>query len=162
MDFWNALSIICTIVSGVGAWRSLAYYKKSRQITIYANTNIAYVESQKIISTLNEMLKLSNERIKPRGIKSYCEKVSANGESIKNSRAKIREIWSVEEYKDIENLLNSQELEVNKYIDSFITGSILVDEKLIIDDNFNICQKKFYDMQLMIKEKLEKISEKLK
>lgn len=59
-------------------------------------------------------------------------------------------------------MLNSQEIEVEKYIASFITGSILVDEKLVIDDNFNICQQKFYDMQLLIKKKLEDIGEKLK
>ncbi|WP_156922745.1 hypothetical protein [Desulfitobacterium metallireducens] len=40
-------------------------------------------------------------------------------------------------------MLNSQQTKVETYIDSFITGAALVDEKLIIDDDFNTCQQTF-------------------
>lgn len=86
----------------------IAYYKKSKQITIYANTNIVYIETQKIIATLTEILKY--------------------------------EI----------------------YIDSFITGAVLIDEKLVIDDDFNKCQQAFCKIQLLIKRKLENIIDKVR
>lgn len=159
MDFWGGVSIACTLASGFGAIKSMTCYKKSKQITMYAKTSIAYIESQNIIRTLNEMLRLSNSKLMRLGTRSYYEQVCKNGESIKASIDKIRENMSVEDYKDVKELLNSQELAVNQYIDSFITGSIFVNNELKIYDNFNICQKKFSDMQLLIKQKLENYNE---
>ncbi|NFO10947.1 hypothetical protein FDB29_07455 [Clostridium botulinum] len=160
MNWLDYLGIMCTIASGVGAFKSNAYYKKSKQLTIYANTNIAYIESQKIIATLTEMLKLGNN-IRKRGT-NYIKEVSQHGENIKISINKIRESLPVKDFTEINELLNSQQPEIDKYIDSFITGTVLVDEKLVIDDNFNKCQQAFCEMQLLIKKKLENISEKLK
>lgn len=162
MDFWGYVDIASTVISIGGAISASVYYDKSKKLTLYANTNIAFVESQKIITNLNEMLKLSNGMMNVRGRKDHIEKVCSCGEAIRSSIDKIREIMSVEDYNDIKELLNSQEIEVEKYIASFITGSILVNEKLVLDDNFNLCQQKFYDMQLLIKKKLENISKKLK
>lgn len=164
MNWWDyvltSVSILCTIFSIFGAHKSVAYYKKSKQLTIYANTNIAYIESQKIIATLTEMLKLANGT-KKRGT-NYIREVSQNGESIKTSINKIRECLSVDDYKDINELLNSQQIKVEIYIDSFITGAVLIDEKLVIDDDFNKCQQTFCNMQLLIKRKLENIIEKVR
>lgn len=162
MDLWAIINLFLTVVSGVGAYKSATYYKKSKKVTLYANTNIAFVESKKIIDNLNDMLKLSNTMLNVRGRKNNIEQVCNCGESIRKSIDKIREIMSVEDYSEIKQLLNSQEIEVEKYINSFITGSILVNEKLVIDDNFNICLQKFWDMQLLIKKKVEDIEEDLK
>lgn len=164
MNWWDylisGLGLVGTIFSLIGAYKANVYYKKSKQLTIYANTNIAFMESQKIIATLTEMLKLGNA-FKKRGT-NYVSEVSQNGESIKVSINKIRESLPVEDYREINDLLNSQQPKVEAYIDSFITGAVLVDEKLIVDDDFNKCQQTFCDMQLLIKKKLENISEKLK
>jgi len=157
----SAISVACTIFSIIGAYKSNVYYRKSKQLTIYANTNSAYIESQKIIATLTEMLKLGNVNGKQRGT-NYMKAVNQNGESIKNSIIKIRESLPVDDFNEINDLLNSQQQKVEVYIDTFITGTVLVDEKLVIDDNFNKCQQKFCDMQLLIKNKLENISENLK
>lgn len=55
MNWWDyvliAISALCTFFSIIGAYKSNAYYKKSKQLSIYANTNVAFIESQKIIST---------------------------------------------------------------------------------------------------------------
>lgn len=164
MNWWDyvliVVSAVCTVFSGVGAYKSNAYYKKSKQLTIYANTNIAYIESQKIIATLTEMLKLGSTT-KKRGT-NYIKEVSQNGENIKASINKIRESLTVEDFIEINELLNSQQSKIETYIDSFITGAVLVDEKFVVDDNFNICQQTFCDMQLLIKKKIESIGEKLK
>ena len=68
----------------------------------------------------------------------------------------------VKDFNDIQNLLDSQGIEVEKYINSFITDSVLIYEKLVIDDEFNRCQQKFSEIHLLIKKKLENTSEKLK
>lgn len=154
------ISVGCTIFSIIGAYKSNAYYKKSKNLTLYANTNIAYIESQKIIATLTELLKLGNIK-KKRGI-NYINDISNSGERIKNSINKIRESLAVEDYNEIKALLNNQQQKVEEYIDSFITGAVLVDEIFIIDDNFNMCQQTFCDIQLLIKKKFEMIGEKLK
>lgn len=160
LDFMTIISIICTIASGIGAIKSNIYYKKSKQISIYANTNSAYIETKKIIDTLTEILKLVSEPMK-RG-KNYRNEVKANGEIIKKSISKIREDLTVEDNKEVNKLLNSKKLKVEIYIDSFITGSVLVDKESIIDDDFYKCQEIFRDLQLLIKGKLENVGENLK
>lgn len=164
MNWWDyvliAISAGCTFFSIIGAIKSIAYYKKSKQLTVYANTNVAYIESQKIISTLTEMLKLANMN-KQRG-RNYVDKVIENGELIRNSISKIRESLLVEDYKEIQDILNTQKLNVEMYIDSFISGAVLVEEKIKIDDNFNTCQQAFCNMQLLIRKKIDIIGEKLK
>lgn len=160
VDWIAIINVVLTIVSGFGAWKSVAYYKKSKQITIYANTNIAYIECQKIIETFPNMLRLANVRNR-RGI-NHINEICQNGQQIKISINKIRENMAVKDFEEIKKILNSDELKVEMYIDSFITGSVLVDNELIIDDKFNLCQEKFYEMQSLIKMKLEDISENLK
>ncbi len=66
----------------------------------------------------------------------------------------------VEDYKKIQELLNTRELKVEEYIDSFITGEVLVDDKFVSDDKFSKCQNKFYEIQLLLKKKLEELSQK--
>lgn len=167
MNWWDYVSMgltfvsaVCTFYSIKGAYNSNIYYKKSKQLTIYANTNAAYIEVKKIIATLTEMLKLANIQKKPG--RNYIKAVSENGENIKNSINKIRESLTAEDCKEINQLLNSQQLKVENYIDSFVTGAVLVNESFVIDDDFNKCHEKFCEMQLLIKEKLETIGEKIK
>ena len=69
---------------------------------------------------------------------------------------------SVEDFEEIKKILNSDELKVERYINSFISGSVLLNNELIIDSDFNLCQEKFYEMQTLIKKKLEDTEEKLK
>lgn len=160
MHWWDWIDIVLVFVSAAGAWKSWVYYDKSKALTIYAKTNIAFIESKTIIATLTEMLKLSSNTRK-RGT-NYIKEVSRNGEIIKNSITKIRENIQVKDWQEISQLLDSQEIKIETYIDSFITGSVLVNNKLVIDDNFNKCQQKFCDLQVLLKRKLEDTSEKIK
>ncbi|PKM53575.1 MAG: hypothetical protein CVV00_11840 [Firmicutes bacterium HGW-Firmicutes-5] len=164
MNWWDYLltviSIFCTVFSIRGAYKANVYYKKSKQLTIYANTNLAVTEVQKIIDLLTEMLKLSNI-IKRRGV-NYEKEVSKNGEGIKKSLNKIRESLPVDYCKEINVILNSGETKIELYIDGFINGEVLVDGNFIIEKDFNNCQEAFREIQLFIKKKLENLSEKLK
>ena len=73
---WNTVltivSAVCTVFSICGAVKSNIYYKKNRQLAIYANTNVAFMETQKIIATFPELLKLANNTRK-RGVNTVKE-----------------------------------------------------------------------------------------
>ncbi len=85
--FLTIVSGVCTVFSILGAVRSNIYLEKNRQLTMYANTNVAFMETQKIIATFPEILKLSNNTTK-RGTNCVKE-VAKHGENIKNSINKI-------------------------------------------------------------------------
>lgn len=40
----NGIGLVGTFFSLIGAYKANVYYKKSKQLTIYANTNIAFME----------------------------------------------------------------------------------------------------------------------
>lgn len=156
----SIVSAICTVVSLIGAYKSIKYYKKSKQLTLYANTNVSLVEVQKIIATFTEILKLANTTRPQRGI-NLSKQLEAHGETIRESINLLREKLSVEDFRLIEGQLISKEMKVEMYIDSFISGEILDDGKLVIDDRFNRCQQKFYNIQQILKKRLEEVEEKL-
>lgn len=156
----SIVSAVCTLVSVIGAYKSIKYYKKSKQLTVYANTNVSLVEIQKIISTFTEILKLANTARPQRGI-NLPKQLAVYGESIRDSINVLRDKLSVEDYELIKRQLSSKELRVDMYIDSFISGTILNDGKLELDDRFNRCQQKFYDIQQILKKRLEEVEEKL-
>lgn len=156
----SIVSAICTVISVIGAYKSIKYYKKSKQLTIYANTNVSLVEVQKIISTFTEILKLANPSRSQRGV-NLSKQLAAYGENIRDSISVIRDKLSVEDFELIKDKLSSKELRVDAYIDSFISGAILEDDSLKIDDKFNRCQQKFYDIQQILKKCLEEVEAKL-
>ena len=48
------INVILAVVSGVGAYKSLKYFRKSHNLTICAQTNKALIEIQKMLSKLPE------------------------------------------------------------------------------------------------------------
>jgi len=154
------ISALCTGISLIGAYKSIKYYKKSKQLTIYANTNVCFTETQKIIATFTEILKLSNPSRLHRGTNT-AKQLASYGESIRGSMNIIREKLPVEDFREVEKYLSSSVVRVDAYIDSFISGAILTEDKLIIDEKFNQCQQQFYDIQQILKHKLEEVEAKL-
>ena len=154
------VSTVCTVCSGFGAWKSNSYYKKSKQLTLYTNNNIAYTESQKIIATLTQLLELGGSR-KVRGI-NYSKQVTQHAVNIKLSITKIRESLTVDDYNDIKKHLNSNLFNAEEYIDSIIGNQEKNEETFTIDTAFTLCQNEFNKIQLVIKKKIEDVSEKIK
>ncbi|MBQ7574205.1 MAG: hypothetical protein IJT23_08095 [Clostridia bacterium] len=153
----TVISAICTLASIIGAYRSNKYSNQSKQLNIYANTNAALIETKNIISTLTELLKLANNR--KRGTSLLIE-IRKHGEMIRDSINKIRDTLPANDVKEINNILNTQEIKIDHYINSFVTGAILVSDKLELDDDFNLCHQKFCDIQVFIKAKLENLNNK--
>lgn len=165
MKWWDyilvAISALCTIFSIVGAVKSNKYFKKSKELTIYANTNVAYIEIEKIITTLTSMLKFENPTRTKRGFNAL-RLVSENAESIKYSLNTLRKNLSDKDYQLIQGLLSPNGINVEQYLDSIITGSAFPDGIIIWNNNFNTCQQTFREMQIQIKSRLDIIQESLK
>ena len=57
----TVINVVLAIISGVGAYRSIKYFRKSRNLAIYAQTNTALTEIQKMLMKLPEALAASNK-----------------------------------------------------------------------------------------------------
>lgn len=156
----TGINIVCTVVSILGAARSVLYYKKSKTISIYANTNSAYLEIKNILNTFNEILSLVSI---PQG-KGKNKKIEIQKKYmfIKETMDIIRDNLTAKDNKILNELLDSNKFNLDKYLDSFIVNSNSIDIDNIINDDFYKCQKVFREIQLLMKSNLEKLSEKLK
>ena len=155
------ISIICTIASIIGAIKSIKYFKKSKQLTIYANTNVAYTEIDTIKNKMIKLLSLANKNRRTRGL-NLSKEISENGEVIKNSIEKIRNVLPVDKSSEFEEMLFYNGTKTEEYIDTFITGTVLTNDELTIDDDFKNCQQVFVKIQIFLKKYLDEIHEKLK
>lgn len=156
----TGINIVCTVVSILGAAKSVLYYKKSKTISIYTNTNSAYLEIKNILNTFNEILSLVSI---PQG-KGKNKKIEIQKKYmfIKEKMDIIRDNLTAKDNKILNELLNSNKFNLDKYLDSFIANSNSIDIDNIINDDFYKCQKVFREIQLLMKSNLEKLSEKLK
>ena len=50
------INVILAVVSALGAWNSIKYFRKSKNLTIFAQTNKALVEVQKMLIKLPEAI----------------------------------------------------------------------------------------------------------
>lgn len=156
----TGINIVCTVVSILGALRSALYYKKSKTISIYADTNSAYLEIKNILNTFNEILSLVST---PQGKgKNKRIEIKEKYMFIKETMDIIRDNLTAKDNEILNELLNSNKFNLDKYLDSFIVNSNSIDIDNIINDDFYKCQKVFREIQLLMKSNLEKLSEKLK
>ena len=159
-NIMTGINIVCTGASFLGAAKSVLYYKKSKTISIYTNTNSAYLEIKNILNTFNEILSLVSI---PQG-KGKNKKIEIQKKYmfIKEKMDIIRDNLTAKDNKILNELLNSNKFNLDKYLDSFIVNSNSIDIDNIINDDFYKCQKVFREIQLLMKSNLEKLSEKLK
>lgn len=150
----TGIGLICTVTSIIGAIKSLSYYKKSKNLTVYANNNTAYIESKKIISLFGDFLKFAAPR-ENRGVNIRME-ISQNADAIRKSIDQIREKLSVKDLEDVEKILSTDEFDVEEYIDSIIICAILEDNAFPVDANYYTAKKAFLEMQKLLKTKLFK------
>ena len=153
------LSIICTIVSIIGARKSLKYYMRNKQLNFHTKTNSASIECSKMIANLTDLLDACHAHTK-RGVNKDIE-IKNIGKKIKTSIIKIEEVLPHDDSHYVHCLLNSEEPNVNSYVDSIIAGKILLDD-LSANSDFEKCQEKFYKLQQYIKKRLDEIENQLK
>lgn len=156
------LSIIGAICARKSKDKAEDYYKKAKDVAKFANTNISYIECKKIMKKFRELLCLVNPEDKEiRGI-NIKKTVEEYGIEISDSISKIREIVSSKECTEVNILLNDSDIDVDRYISSLITGSVLIQGDFIDNDDFYKCKRKFDELQELIKKQGEKLEAKLK
>lgn len=167
MQWWEyileVLGIIGTVISVIGAYKSVKYYKKSKHITLMMNTKNALLEIQKISMTMVEVLKLSNANI-PRG-KSIANILAKNGMEISESIQKIKDNLSAEEMCRVQSILHQRDFDCQTFINTFISGEMIeiVDgkERFKHDQDFETCQNRFNEIFRYLKELVEDHEKKL-
>ena len=133
--------------------------QEKQKLTIYANNNAAYIESQKIISLHGNFLKFTATKIN-RGVNIQNE-ISKTAETIKESINSIRNTLSVQDFKDVQQILCTEKLDVEKYIDSIVTCAILQNNSFPIDENYYLAKNAFNEIHELLKRKVTETEEKL-
>lgn len=167
MDFWSGLNIVATIISAIctaiavyNALKSKGYYEKSRDLIKYKDINTANLECDSIKDIFRKLPTLANEEIS-RG-KNVDIEVADCGDRIKASINEIRKSMYDKEYNDVIELLDSENKELMRYVDSLISGGVVNNNKFIVNDEFYMCQSKIDKLQELIKRRFDIVSEKLK
>ena len=166
MRWWDivvlVVNIIFAIASGFGAYNSIRYFKKSKHITIYAQSNQAF-------NDVGEMLKISTEALAAASTvkKGYSPENTVRGlgcEMSEHLNAVMKAIPS--DYSEhFRGLQRKNTFEVEGYINSLIDGSAVVEvsgRKTLERTSFDACQESLREMQEFLRKKIAEEEEKLK
>lgn len=155
------INIILTIISSVGAYKSIKYFRKSRNLTIYAQTNKALVEVQYMLNKLPEVLVAFNMEKRAKKGFSLQNTLSNVGQELNSSLAKIVVCVSPDHSKKLRNLQNIERFNLQKYINSCISGEI-IKESGLDTEAYDLCQESLINIQDYLKGVVYEIEEKLK
>lgn len=158
----SIINIVLTVISAVGAYKSFRYFKKSRHITIYAQSKEALNELGEMLRLLPEALALASAEKK--GFNPENAVSEKGTELFKHLNAIMSAIPS--EYSaEFRALQKFEDFDLERYIRSFIDKSAVIEEngrKTLRKTDFDICQKQLREMQEFLKEKIAEEEEKLK
>ena len=117
MDVFNIiltiLSIICTVISYIGAIKSFRYYYKSKQLLTLTDIKTASIEAKKISDNIIDVLKYANPQYKvPKGV-SVPNVLIDIGKSIKISLGEIKSKLPSTYVEKFNNILKWEEFDVD-------------------------------------------------
>lgn len=166
MNGWDIavliINVVLTIISGFGAYKSIRYFKKSRHITIYAQTNKALGEIGKMLKLLPEALAAASSTKKGFNPENaVCEK----GSELANSLNAIMNAIPSEYSTEFRLLQKNGDFELEQYIYSFIDKTVIiqVNGRTTLDrTSFDTCQERLREMQEFLKKKIVEEENNLK
>ena len=156
------VNIVITGISGIGAYNSFRYFKKSKHITIYAQTNKALGELTEILKKLPEAL--ASTSLTKKGY-NPGNKIRDIGTELANHLNEIMSSIPPDYSQKFVELQKSESFDLSKYINSLIDGTAIVEEngrKTLARPSFDTCQECLRKMQEFLKEKISEEEEKLK
>ena len=167
MQLWeciiDGISVLCTIVSVVAAYKSVRYYKKSKHMMQLVNANACLAEMQKINVCMTDILKLSNPNIS-RG-KNISAIISQKGKEIADAIQEVKKNLSANEIADMQNILKRQDLDCMVFINELISGKAIMvkdgKECFRHDRYFDKCQERFDEVFQYLKTCVEDHEKKL-
>lgn len=167
MSAFDIINIILVVVSGVCTFVSLksalkanSYYNKSKNLLTYKDVSIAYKECQTIIDTFSELYYLANKK-ETLG-KNVDKLVAGYGKSMKKSLNEIRAKTYEKDFKEVKEYLETNESEIEGYIDALISGDYVENNLFIKNKDAKTCEKNIKRVQELIKDRVDTVSESLK
>ena len=155
------INVILAIVSGLGAYNSVKYFRKSKNLTIFAQTNKALVEIQKMLIKLPEALSASNSSRRGKKGLSIHNTLCDIGKELNANLTEINSNIPADYSNKIRQLQNKDAFNLQRYINSYISGEAVSDNG-IDSEKFNVCQARLLEMQDFLKKTALEIEEKLK
>ena len=166
MKTWDivvfVVNIIVTIVSIVGAVKSKRYFRKSKHITIYAQTNQSINELEKMLIILPEALAAALRTGRGYSPENAVQEI---GTEMSNHYNAIMKAIPSDYSNEFRALQKENTCDVEKYISSLIDGTAIVEidrRKMLRRESFDKCQEQLRAMQEYLKQKISKEEEKLK
>ena len=155
------INVILAIVSGLGAYKSVKYFRKSKNLTIFVQTNKALVEIQKMLIKLPEALSASNSSRRGKKGLSLHNTLCDIGRELNANLNEINSNIPAEYSDQIRQLQNKAGFNLQAYINSYISGDAVKDNGIDSED-FNSCQARLLEMQDYLKKAALETEEKLK
>ena len=155
-------NIIITIVSGIGAYKSFRYFKKSKHITIYAQTNQALNELGEMLKMLPEALAATTNLKRGFSVENAIRDI---GTRLSGHLNEIISAIPTEYSIDFQKLQKTDTFTLEQYINSYIDGTAISEEngrKTLQRASFDTCQERLRAMQAFLKQKISEEEEKLK
>ena len=130
MNWWVyvilGINVVLAIISGIGAFKSARYYKKSKNITNYAKTKTA-------LSDINEMLSLLPKVLSTNGkgnSKGYnpLKTIQKIGNDLSNHYENILNEVPISYSTELRLLQKKDNFDLGAYINSLIDGNILSEQ----------------------------------
>lgn len=166
MKTWDivimAVNVLIAIVSAIGAHNSIRYFKKSKHITIYANTNKALGEIGDMLRALPDVLAAAS--IEKKGFNSE-NAVRDLGKELAEHYNSVMSAIPSEYSEDFRTLQKAKSFDLSKFISSLIDGTAIVEEngkKMLNRTSYDACQEKLREMQEFLKKRIALEEEKLK
>lgn len=157
----TVVNVVLAIISGLGAYNSLKYFRKSKNLTIFAQTNKALVEVQKMLIKLPDALSASNSSRRGKKGLSLHNTLCDIGQELNANLTEINSNIPAEYSDKIRQLQNKDGFNLQIYINSYISGNV-VKENGIDSDDFYACQARLLEIQDYLKKAAMETEEKLK
>ena len=156
------INVMLVIISGVGAWKSIKYYKKNKELTVDTQATDVIDEVTQMLSILLKALEIANQKVKKRGRgTNYGAELLTCGKELIVHYQEIEKNIPARYYSNLNETLNKDGFEFLKYLNSYVSGEAMKVEGLDHND-FAKCQERLYGLQRFLKEERDKIEEKLK
>lgn len=120
------INVILAVVSAFGAWNSIKYFRKSKNLTIFAQTNKALVEVQKMLIKLPEALSASNSSRRGKKGLSLHNTLCNIGQELNANLTEINSNIPTEYSDAIRQLQNKDGFNLRAYINSYISGEVFI------------------------------------
>lgn len=162
---WNVIffigNIILTAIAIKSSFKLVKYYKKSRNLTVYAQTNKVLSEIEKMQNFMTEIMKVSNQV--NRKATNYKKRVSELGGELDACYNNILSELPHDYYHDFYTLRPDSEVKVDlqNYISSLIDGSAVPDEGIDVREHTKY-KMTLAKMQEFFKGKIMETEETLK